>query len=132
MSPISVFKSRTHDPAPFPCCGTWCWGRGEGGWKVRTKQAALLVCYRKEALPLVCIKKIQHNQETRQKKKTGRGMHSPLGMQRLITLLSYRIILSQHEPSGCLCAVIIDNARMFYSESLLHLVNNQQYRKENC
>jgi len=48
-------------------------------------------------------------------------------------LLNYQLILSeQHEPSGCLYAVIIDNTGMFYSESLLHLVKNQQYRKENC
>jgi hypothetical protein len=125
MSPISVTTRSSTVPVTEI-------GGGGKGWKVRAKQAALLICYRKEALLLACKKKKNKNSSTEPGKstaKTGRGMYSPLGMQRLIMLINYQLLLSQHhEPSGCVRAVIIDNTTMLYSEPLSHLVN----RKENC
>jgi hypothetical protein len=124
VSNISVYIANTRS-STVSLLGNLEWG---WGWKVRTKQATLLICYRKEALLLVCIKKIQHNQETRERERK-----TCSSMQWLILLLNYQLILSQqHEPSGCLCAVITDNTRTFSSEPLFHSVNNQQYRKQNC
>lgn len=130
VSNISVYIANTRSSIVSLLRNLMPGGGGRGMEEEPNMQLCLFVTGKKPYC-LFVLKKINITRKL-DSKKTGRGMHSPLGMQRLIMLLKYQLILSQHEPSGRLCAVIIDNTKLFYSEPLLRLVSNQQYRKENC